>query len=33
MKTGHSAGKPINKQIDDQVDIFSFVFKELSMSP
>jgi len=33
LKTGHSAGKPINKQIDDQADIFSFVFKELSMSP
>jgi len=33
MKTGHSGGKPINKQIDDQADIFSFVFKELSMSP
>jgi prolyl oligopeptidase len=33
MKTGHSAGKPINKQIDDQADIFSFVFKELSMTP
>ena len=33
MKTGHSAGKPINKQIDDQADIFSFVFKELGMNP
>jgi prolyl oligopeptidase len=32
IKTGHSGGKPINKQIDDQTDIFSFVFKELSMS-
>jgi prolyl oligopeptidase len=33
MKTGHSAGKPINRQIDDQADIFSFVFKELNMNP
>lgn len=31
-KTGHSGGKPINKQIDEQADILSFVFEELSMS-
>jgi prolyl oligopeptidase len=32
-KSGHSAGKPINKQIDDEADILSFVFKELSATP
>jgi prolyl oligopeptidase len=28
---GHSGGKPIKKEIDDQADVFSFLFKELAM--
>jgi prolyl oligopeptidase len=28
---GHSGGKPINKEISDQADIFSFIFRELSV--
>jgi prolyl oligopeptidase len=31
-KSGHSAGKPVNAQIEDWTDEFSFLFRELGMS-
>jgi prolyl oligopeptidase len=30
-KAGHGAGKPITKQVDDFVDIYSFLFWQLGM--
>lgn len=30
---GHGAGKPINKVIDAQADLWSFVMKHLGMNP
>jgi len=30
-KAGHGAGKPIAKQVDDFVDIYSFLFWQLGM--
>ena len=31
-KAGHGAGKPISKQIDEQADIYTFLFKALGVS-
>ena len=31
-KAGHGAGKPITKLIDEQADVWSFVFKNLGMT-
>ena len=32
-RAGHGGGKPISKQIEEQADIFSFLFRELGISP
>ncbi len=32
-RAGHGAGKPLNKQIDEQVDIWTFLFRELGVDP
>jgi prolyl oligopeptidase len=32
-KAGHGAGKPITKQIEEQVDIYSFLFWQLGVTP
>jgi prolyl oligopeptidase len=32
-KAGHGAGKPITKQIEEQTDIYSFLFWQLGMKP
>ena len=31
-KAGHGIGKPISKQLEDNVDIWSFVFWQLGIS-
>ena len=32
-KAGHGAGKPVNKQIEEWTDVFSFLFWQLGMKP
>jgi prolyl oligopeptidase len=32
-KAGHGQGKPIAKQIEDQTDIYSFLFWQLGVKP
>lgn len=32
-KAGHGAGKPISKQLEEQADIYSFIMKNLNMTP
>lgn len=32
-RAGHGAGKPTSKQIEEQTDIWSFVFYNLGMNP
>jgi prolyl oligopeptidase len=32
-KAGHGGGKPTSKQIEEQADIYSFVFKTLGIKP
>ena len=32
-KAGHGIGKPINKQIEDNVELWSFLFWQLGVSP
>jgi prolyl oligopeptidase len=32
-KAGHGGGKPVSKQIEEQADIYSFVFKTLGVKP
>lgn len=32
-KAGHGAGKPISKQLDEWMDIYSFVFHNLGRTP
>jgi len=31
-KAGHGGGKPLSKVIDEQADIYAFLFKVLDMS-
>jgi prolyl oligopeptidase len=33
MRAGHGAGKPIHKQIDEQADIYAFLFRYLGAHP
>jgi len=30
-RAGHGAGKPLAKQLDEQTDIYSFLFQQLGM--
>ncbi|HXI04264.1 MAG TPA: prolyl oligopeptidase family serine peptidase, partial [Candidatus Saccharimonadales bacterium] len=32
-RAGHGAGKPLSKQLDEQVDVWSFLFRELGVDP
>jgi prolyl oligopeptidase len=32
-KAGHGAGKPVSKQIDEQADIYTFLFWQLGAAP
>jgi prolyl oligopeptidase len=32
-KAGHGQGKPITKQIEDQTDVYSFLFWQLGVKP
>jgi prolyl oligopeptidase len=32
-KAGHGAGKPVTKQIEEQVDIYSYLFWQLGVKP
>ena len=32
-KAGHGAGKPVNKQVEEQTDVYSFLFWQLGMQP
>jgi prolyl oligopeptidase len=32
-KAGHGAGKPVSKQVEEAVDIYSFLFWQLGVKP
>ena len=32
-KAGHGAGKPVNKQVEEQTDVYSFLFWQLGVQP